>query len=84
MPPSLTALAEYAAATGANSTTVPVQVDVAAVQAEIRYAGLVPGFPGVYQINIVIPPGAVTSAEANLRIYQGSAQTHPKATIPIR
>jgi uncharacterized protein (TIGR03437 family) len=76
--------AEYAPATGASSTTVPVQVDVAGVQAEVRYAGLVPGLVGVYQINVVIPATAATSAGANLRIFQGYAQTHPKVTIPIQ
>jgi uncharacterized protein (TIGR03437 family) len=76
--------AEYAAATGASSTTVPIQVDVAGVQAEVRYAGLVPGLVGVYQINVVIPATAASSAGANLRIFQGYAQTHPKVTIPIQ
>jgi uncharacterized protein (TIGR03437 family) len=76
--------AEYAAASAASATTVPVQVDVAGVQAEVRYAGLVPGLVGVYQINVVIPATAATSAGANLRIFQGYAQTHPKVTIPIQ
>lgn len=79
-----TSVAEYAAAAGANVTSVPVQVDVAGVQAEVRYAGAAPNFPGVYQINIVIPPSAGTSAGANVRIFEGYAQTHPKVTIPIR
>jgi len=77
-------VAEYDWAAGANVTSVPVQVDVAGVQAEVRYAGAAPTLPGVYQINIVIPPGSATSAGANLRIYEGYAQTHPKVTIPIR
>jgi uncharacterized protein (TIGR03437 family) len=79
-----TAVPEYSVATGANVTSVPVQVDVAGVQAEVRYAGAAPTLPGVYQINIVIPPGSATSAGANLRIYEGYAQTHPKVTIPIQ
>jgi uncharacterized protein (TIGR03437 family) len=79
-----TSVAEYAAAAGANVTSVPVQVDVAGVQAEVRYAGAAPTLAGVYQINIVIPPGSSTSVGANLRIYEGYAQTHPKVTIPIR
>jgi uncharacterized protein (TIGR03437 family) len=79
-----TAVAEYAAAAGPNITSVPVQVDVAGVQAEVRYAGATPTLPGVYQINIVIPPGTATSAGANVRIFEGYAQTHPKVTIPIR
>jgi uncharacterized protein (TIGR03437 family) len=77
-------VAEYTAATGANVTSVPVQVDVAGVQAEVLYAGAAPTLAGVYQINIVIPQSAATSPGANLRIFQGYAQTHPKVTIPIR
>lgn len=72
-----TSVAEYTAATGANVTSVPVQVDVAAVQAEVRYAGAAPNFPGVYQINIVIPPSSAATSGANLRIFEGYAQTHP-------
>lgn len=79
-----TSVAEYAAATSADVTSVPVQVDVAGVQAEVRYAGAAPTLPGVYQINIVIPPSSATSPGANLRIFEGYAQTHPKVTIPIR
>lgn len=77
-------VAEYDWPTSANATSIPVQADVAGVQATILYAGAAPGYPGVYQINIVIPPGATTSAGANVRIFQGYAQTHPKVTIPIR
>jgi uncharacterized protein (TIGR03437 family) len=78
------AVAEYDWPTSANPTTVPVQVDVGGVQATVLYAGAAPGYAGVYQINIVIPPGLASSAGANVRIFQGYAQTHPKVTIPIR
>ncbi len=77
-------VAEYDWPASANQTSVPVQVDIAGVQAAVLYAGAAPGFPGVYQINIVIPTGIATSAGANVRIFQGYAQTHPKVTIPIR
>ena len=79
-----TPVAEYAAATSADGASMPVQVDVAGVQAEVRYAGAAPTLPGVYQINIVIPPSAATSAGANVRIFEGYASTHPKVTVPIR
>jgi len=79
-----TSVAEYAAAASANVTSVPVQVDVAGILAEVQYAGAAPTLAGVYQINIVIPQSAVTSPGANLRIFEGYAQTHPKVTIPIR
>jgi uncharacterized protein (TIGR03437 family) len=79
-----TSVAEYAAAVSANVTSVPVQVDVAGTLAEVQYAGAAPTLPGVYQINIVIPQSAVTSPGANVRIFEGYAQTHPKVTIAIR
>jgi uncharacterized protein (TIGR03437 family) len=78
------AVAEYDWPTTANPTSVPVQADVGGVQATILYAGAAPGYPGVYQVNIVIPPGATTSSGANVRIFEGYAQTHPKVTVPIR
>jgi uncharacterized protein (TIGR03437 family) len=77
-------VAEYDWPTSANPSSVPVQVDVAGVQATVLYAGAAPGYPGVYQINVVIPPGTTTSTGANVRIFEGYAQTHPKVTIPIR
>jgi uncharacterized protein (TIGR03437 family) len=82
--PLANAVAEYDWPTSADQTSVPVQVDVGGVQATVLYAGAAPGYPGVYQINAVIPPGATTSAGANVRIFEGYAQTHPKVTIPIR
>jgi uncharacterized protein (TIGR03437 family) len=78
------AVAEYDWPTTANPTSVPVQADVGGVQATVLYAGAAPGFPGVYQINMVIPPGATASTGSNVRIFEGYAQTHPKVTIPIR
>ena len=77
-------VAEYDWPTSANPTSVPLQVDVAGVQATVLYAGAAPNFPGVYQINIVIPLGTGASAGANVRIFQGYAQTHPKVAIPVR
>jgi uncharacterized protein (TIGR03437 family) len=77
-------VAEYDWPTSANPTSVPIQVDVAGIQAAVLYAGAAPGYPGVYQINIMIPLNVTTSAGANVRIFEGYAQTHPKVTIPIR
>ena len=73
-------VAEYNWPTVANPTTLPVQADVAGVQA----TGAAPGLPGVYQLNIIIPPGIATSSGSNVRMFEGCSQTHPKVTIPIR
>ncbi len=80
----VTSVAEYDWPASANPTSIPVQVDVGGVQATVLYAGAAPSYPGVYQINIVIPPGLATSPGLNVRIFQGYAQTHPKVTIPVR
>jgi uncharacterized protein (TIGR03437 family) len=69
-------------ATQASAASIPVQVDFALVLGNVLYAGLAPGFPGVYQINVVVPQVAATAA-ANMRILQGYTQSHPKVTIAI-
>jgi uncharacterized protein (TIGR03437 family) len=38
-----------------NSLTLPLEVFVGGVQANVTYAGLAPGSVGLYQINLVIP-----------------------------
>jgi adhesin/invasin len=43
------------------SATAPVSATIGGVAAEVQFAGLAPGFPGVAQINLKIPqlaPGA--------------------------
>jgi uncharacterized protein (TIGR03437 family) len=66
-------------------SSFPVQVDFAGVQATILYAGAAPGLPGVYQINVIVPSSATTSAATSVRLSQGYAQTHiSKVTIPVR
>ncbi len=78
-------VAEYDSSTGADVASFPVQVDFAGVQAAVLYAGAAPGFPGAYQINVVVPPGAATSSATSVRITQGYSQTHiSKVAIPIR
>ncbi|MBS1859684.1 MAG: hypothetical protein JST11_30210 [Acidobacteria bacterium] len=73
---------EYDWPSTAEPASVPVQAG--GVQATVLSATAAPGLPGVYQINLVIPPGATTSAGANVRIFEGYAQTHPKVTIAIK
>ena len=41
---------------------------VGGISAEVDYAGQAPGYPGVNQINIVIPPGAPTGNAVPLQI----------------
>ena len=75
--------AEGAAATGPSATTTPVQVDFASIFGDVLYAGLAPGYPGIYQINVRVTATVAPMAAANVRIYEGYTQSHPKVTIAI-
>jgi uncharacterized protein (TIGR03437 family) len=75
--------ADGAPVTGPSPTTTPVQVDFATIFGDVLYAGLAPGYPGVYQINVRIPATVAPTAAANVRIYEGYTQSHPKVTIAI-
>jgi len=60
-------------------------VTVGGIQAEVDYAGQAPGFPGVNQINIVIPPNAPTGNNIPLQIQttDGSVVSN-SANISVR
>jgi uncharacterized protein (TIGR03437 family) len=45
-------------------TAVPVQVSIAGVMAQVTYAGVAPGFPGLYQVNAQVPAGTPSGAQA--------------------
>jgi uncharacterized protein (TIGR03437 family) len=75
--------ADGAAATGPSPTTTPIEVDFASIFGDVLNAGLAPGYPGVYQINVRVPATVAPTAAANVRIYAGYTQSHPKVTIAI-
>jgi len=50
--------------------TTPVTVVIGAVEATPQFAGLAPGFVGLYQINVAVP-GGVSSGSQTLRLSQG-------------
>ena len=56
-----------------NTTTMPV-VMVGGVNAPVVFSGILPGFPGVYQINITVPSGAPTGNAVPLQIVMGGSR----------
>jgi uncharacterized protein (TIGR03437 family) len=46
------------------SKAAPVNVLIGGVTATVSYAGLAPGFPGLYQINVTVPADLVVTATA--------------------
>jgi len=76
-----------AVASGAAAPSEPLaaavatpQVTLGGVPLAISFAGLVPGFVGVYQINAIIPPTVPEGIEVPLTIRQGGYST----TLTVR
>ena len=65
-----------------NTTTNPV-VTVGNVQAQVVFSGILPGFPGVYQINIIIQAGTPTGNAVPLQIQMGGITTTNSTTIAV-
>lgn len=62
----------------AAAAVLPVRAMVGQSEAEVSYAGLAPGFAGLYQINLRIP--TAVAGTLPLRILAGSAESEP---VPI-
>lgn len=54
-------------------TTTPVTVLVEGLELPAAFAGLAPGFRGLYQVNVVLPAGMPPRLDAALTIKQGQA-----------
>ena len=57
-------------------------VMVGGQQANVSFAGLVPGLPGLYQLNVVVPSGIATGSQ-NITVTAGGV-TSPTLTLPIQ
>ena len=71
-------LANFAATIVAAAQTQVLLAGVPCPQSSILYVGLAPGFAGLYQINLVVPP--LTPANPEVRVQVG-AQISPPGTI---
>jgi uncharacterized protein (TIGR03437 family) len=65
-----------------NTTGTPV-VLVGNVKAQVVFSGILPGFPGVYQINIIIQAGTPTGNAVPLQIQMGGITTSNQVTIAV-
>jgi uncharacterized protein (TIGR03437 family) len=81
--PTSPTVATGAAATGpAYTTTAGITATIGNQPATLLYAGLTPGFPGLYQINATVPSGVTGNAVQVVVTLAG--QISPAATIAIQ
>jgi uncharacterized protein (TIGR03437 family) len=66
-----------------SRVTTPVAIRIGELPAEVQYAGLAPGFPGLYQLNVKVPGGILASPSAIVEIRTPD-DTNRQATLPIR
>lgn len=64
-------------------TKAPVSVTIGGLDAAVAFAGLAPGFVGLYQINAMIPSG-ITPGSAVPVTISVSGQTSPPAAMAVQ
>jgi uncharacterized protein (TIGR03437 family) len=78
------AVAGYPAPPSPLSQTIdPVTMTIGGVNVPVFFAGLAPGYAGLYQVNATIPGGIAPNATAPLVLTQGG-QKSPTVTIPMQ
>jgi uncharacterized protein (TIGR03437 family) len=80
--PSLTAGAP-APSDHLTSTVNPVTVTIGGVSAQVQFAGLAPGFAGLYQVNAVVPKG-VTPGPAVVLSMAEAGQVSSPVTMAVQ
>jgi uncharacterized protein (TIGR03437 family) len=72
-----------AAATGPVSTVQPVTVQIGGQSASVIYAGLAPGYPGLYQVNAVVPAGITPGGQVPVMVSTAGLSS-PTVTMAVR
>jgi uncharacterized protein (TIGR03437 family) len=66
-----------------SRTAFPVRVTIGGQPAEVQFAGLTPGFTGLYQINAVVPTSVTPGNEVPL-VVTVNGQSSPAVTLAVR
>jgi uncharacterized protein (TIGR03437 family) len=79
----LVAAGSAAPASPPAKTSNTVTVTIGGEAAQVLFAGLAPGFAGIYQVNVVVPSGITAAPKAPVIITAGGLAS-PPVTIPIQ
>jgi uncharacterized protein (TIGR03437 family) len=66
-----------------HNTVVTPTVMIGGVEAQLKFSGLQPQFPGVYQLNIIIAPGTPTGDKIPLQLVMNGITTTDQVTIAV-
>jgi hypothetical protein len=70
--------------TSPHSNTVnPVTVTIGGNPAQVLFAGLAPGYAGLYQVNVVVPEGVTPGANVPV-ILTTAAFSSPPVTVAVQ
>jgi uncharacterized protein (TIGR03437 family) len=72
-----------AAASPLSNTTTKPTVTIGGQAATVLFAGLSPGFPALYQINVTVPTNATTGSAVPISLSIGGRTTEA-ATLPVQ
>ena len=66
-----------------STTADPVTVTIGGMEALVLFAGLAPGFAGLYQINVTVPAGVTPGNDVPV-VLSVSGQSSPPVTIAVQ
>jgi uncharacterized protein (TIGR03437 family) len=66
-----------------SSTVNPVSVDIGGVPAKVLFAGLAPGYIGLYQVNAIVPNGVAPGDNVAVAL-SAAGQRSPSVTVAVR
>ncbi|HZT31384.1 MAG TPA: IPT/TIG domain-containing protein [Bryobacteraceae bacterium] len=69
---------------GLATTSVTPTVMIGGVQAQVQFSGLSPQFPGVYQVNVMVPQGVAPGGNVPIQFQMGGITTTNQITIAVQ
>jgi uncharacterized protein (TIGR03437 family) len=81
LPPGRTG--EAAPSSPLSQVVTPVQAQIGGLPAVVHFAGLAPGFAGLYQVNVQVPAGITPGPAVPLVLLQNGVPSNT-VTIAVR
>jgi minor extracellular serine protease Vpr len=73
---------EFASNTVLTPTKAPATVTIGNLPAQVLFSGLAPGFPGLYQVNAIVPAGIAAAGTVPISLTIGGVTTKA-STLPV-